>query len=193
MEAYGLSNNNPQTSLKQRVQVDDIKVIDIGLENIVYSTTTMKEFTMPVPLLHGGPVECDVGTEGYAVDELEPISSHIGQQCIQMEANIPTDWNIDGLMPKTIHLIEINSITSVSVCTHVTINDEIYCAKLDTGAQINVMTESLFKHIGKINKLPLYPKSDMKLVGHGNRNIEYIGTTVVDVAHWLKLRRLLSM
>ena len=38
-----------------------------------------------------------------------------------------------------------------------TLNDEICHAKLDTGAQINVMTESLFKCIEKINKLPLYP------------------------------------
>ena len=82
-----------------------------------------------------------------------------------MEVNIPTDWNIDALLhePKTIHLIEINSIASDSVYTHVTINDVICHAKLDTGTQINVMTESLFKPIGKINKLPLYPKSDVKL------------------------------
>ena len=73
----------------------------------------MKEFTMPVPVLHGAPVECDVGKELDAVDELESISSHIGQQCIQMEANIPTDWNIDALMPKTIHLIEIDSLLSL--------------------------------------------------------------------------------
>ena len=112
MEAYDLSNNSPQTSLKRRVQVDDIKVIDIGFENIVNST--MKEFTMPIPVLHGVPTEYDVCTELDAVDELEPISSHIGQQCIQMEANILTDWNIDALMPKTIHLIEIDSITSDS-------------------------------------------------------------------------------
>ena len=46
-----------------------------------------------------------------------------------------------------------------------------------------MMTESLFKSIGKINKLPLYPKSDVKLVGYINRNIEYIGTTVVNVTH----------
>ena len=140
----------------------------------------MKEFTMPV--LHGAPIEYDVCTEWDAVEELEPISSHIGQQCIQVEANILTDWNIDALIPKTIHLIEIDSITSDSVYTHVTINDEVCHAKLDTGAQINLMTESLFKCIGKINKLPLYPKSDVKLVGYGNGNIEYIGTTVVDIA-----------
>ena len=120
MVAYRLSNNSPQTSLKQRVQVDDITVgvRDIGPEHIINST--MKAFTMSMPVLH------------------------------------------------------------------VTLNNEICHANLDTGAQINMMTESLFKHIGKINKLPLYPKSDVKLVGYGNRNIEYIGTTVVDVTHTKK-------
>ena len=31
--------------------------------------------------------------------------------------------------------------------------------------------------------MPLFPKSDVKLVGYGNKNIEYIGTTVLDIAH----------
>ena len=199
MEAYGLSNNSPQTSLKQRVQVDDIITVgvqDVGFENIVNSTTMTKEFTMPmpVPVLLWVPTEYDTCTEWDAVDKLEPISSYIGQQCIQMKANIPTDWNIDTLLqePKTIHLIEIDSIASDSVHTHVTLNDEICCAKLDTGAQINVMTESLFKHIGKTNKLPLFPKSDVKLVGCGNRNIEYIGTTVLDITHLTQTKKATS-
>ena len=131
MQAYGLSNNSPQTSLKRRVQVYDIKVIDIGFENIVNFIT--KEFTMPVPVLHGVPTEYDVCTEWDAIDEIEPISSHIGQQCIQIKANILTDWNSDSKYP------------------HFTLNDEICHAKLDTGAQINMMMEYLFKHIGKIN------------------------------------------
>ena len=123
MEAYRLSNNSPQTCLKQRVQVDDIKVIDIGFENIVNST--MREFTMPV--LHGAPTELEVCTEWGAVDKLEQISSYIGQRCIQMEANIPTDWNIDAFLQeqKTIHLIEIDSVASDCVHTHVTLDDEI--------------------------------------------------------------------
>ena len=91
MEAYGLSNNSPQTSLKQRVQVDDIITAgvqdDVGFENIVNATT--KEFIMPVPVLHGVPTEYNTCTEWDAVDELEPIPSYIGQQCIQVEANIP--------------------------------------------------------------------------------------------------------
>ena len=182
MEAYGLSNNIPQTSLKQRAQIDNIiPVQDVGFENIVNATT--KELTMPVPVLHGVPTEYDTCTEWEAVDELEPIPSYVGHQCIQIEANIPTDWSIDALMPKTIHLTEMDSVASDSVYTHVTLNDDICHAKLDTGAQINVMTESLFKRIGKANKFPLFLKSDVKLIGYGNRNIEYIGTTVLDITH----------
>ena len=73
--------------------------------------------------------------------------------------------------------------------THVTLNDKICHAKLDTGAQINVMTESLFKCVGKVNKLPLHPKSDVKSVGYGNRNIEYFGTIVVNVTHLNQTRK----
>ena len=84
MEAYRLSNTSPQTSLKQRVQVDDISVgIDTGFENTVCSTT--------LSVLHGAPIKPDVCTEWYAVEELEPIPSHIGDHCTQMEANILTD------------------------------------------------------------------------------------------------------
>ena len=108
MEAYRLCNTSPQTSLKQRVQVDNISVIDIGFKHIVNST--VKELTMPV--LHGTPIEHDVCTEWYTVENLKPISSHIGHQCIQMQTNIRMNWNIDALLPKTIHLIEIDSIAS---------------------------------------------------------------------------------
>ena len=88
-------------------------------------------FTMPMPVLHRAPTEYDLCTEWCETEELKPISNYIGHQYIQMEANILTDWNIDALLPKTVHLIEIDSITSDSVYTHVTLNDEICCAKLD--------------------------------------------------------------
>ena len=58
---------------------------------------------VPVPVLHGTPTEYNVCTEWEAIDELEPIPSYISHQCIQMEANIPTDWNIDALMPNISH------------------------------------------------------------------------------------------
>ena len=98
MEAYRLANNSLQISLKQRVQVDDITVDvrDIGSEYIVNFIT--KAFTIPMPVQHGAPTGYEVCTEWDAVDRLEPISSYIGQQCIQMETNIQTDWNIDDLL-----------------------------------------------------------------------------------------------
>ena len=55
-----------------------------------------KEFTMPMPVLHGAAIEHDVCTEWCETEDLKPISSHTGQQCIQVEANILTDWNIDA-------------------------------------------------------------------------------------------------
>ena len=81
---------------------------------------TTETFTMPVPVLHGVPTEYNTCTEWDAVDELEPISSCIDQQCIQMEANILTDWNIEAFLqrPKTIHLIEIDSVALNSPLTH---------------------------------------------------------------------------
>ena len=55
MEAYGLANTSPQTSLKRQVLVDNITVgIDIDFENTVNST--LKEFTLSVPVLHGDPL-----------------------------------------------------------------------------------------------------------------------------------------
>ena len=113
---------------------------------------------MRVPVLHRAPIEYNVCTEWDAVDELEPILSYIGHQCIQMEANILTDWNIDALLPKTIHLIEIESIASDSVHTHVTINDEICCAKLDTGAQINMMTRVSIQMYWEDQQVATIPK-----------------------------------
>ena len=74
---------------------------------------------MPVPVLHKVPTEYDTCIEWDAIDELEPIPSYISQQRIPMEGNIPTYWNIDALlpetMPKTIHLMKIDSIASCSV------------------------------------------------------------------------------
>ena len=46
-----------------------------------------------MPVLCGAAIKYDVGTEWYTVEDLKPISSHIGHQYIQMEANTPTDWN----------------------------------------------------------------------------------------------------
>ena len=47
------------------------------------------------------------------------------------------------------HLIEIDLVASDSENTHVTLNDEVCYAKLDTKAQIKVMTETLLNVLVK--------------------------------------------
>ena len=49
MEAYGLVNTSPQTSLKKRVQIDNISISFEQTANSLY-----EEFTVPV--LHGAPI-----------------------------------------------------------------------------------------------------------------------------------------
>ena len=75
-----------------------------------------------------------------------------------MEANIVTDWSINALLPKTVHLIEIDSITSDPAHTHVTLNGKICHAKLDTGALINVMKRVSVQTHRKYQQVTTIPK-----------------------------------
>ena len=56
-------------------------------------------------------------------------------------------------------------------------------AKQDTGAQINVPSRVVFQTLKKECKLPLYPKTCTKLVGYGNKVINYLGTTKIECKH----------
>ena len=57
-------------------------------------------------------------------------------------------------------------------------------SKQDTGAQINVLSKTVFQTFKKRNeKLPLYPKTCVKLVRSGNRTINYLRTTKIDYSH----------
>ena len=51
------------------------------------------------------------------------------------------------------------------------------------GAQINVMSMTVFKDIQKVQKLSLFPKSCIELLGYRNRTIEYLGTTKLECIH----------
>ena len=69
------------------------------------------------------------------------------------------------------------------IYSNIQMNGVVLKAKQDTGAQINIMSMTVFKDIQKVQKLPLYPKSCIKLVGYGNRIIKYLGTTKVKCVH----------
>ena len=65
--------------------------------------------------------------------------------------------------------------------SNVQLNGVTLEAKQDTGAQINIM--SVFKDIQKVQRLPLFPKSCIKLIGYRNKTIEYLGTTKLECIH----------
>ena len=83
------------------------------------------------------------------------------------------------------HLIEIDDIHTDVVYSNVELSWIVLKAKQDTGAQINVLSKAVFQTLQKRNgdKLPLFPKTCVKLVGYGNKNINYWGTTKIKCNH----------
>ena len=94
-----------------------------------------------------------------------------------MEMANPLDWSFDF----DVHLIEIDGIHSDVVYSNIELNG----TKQDTGAQINVLSKTVFQTLQKRNgdKLPLYPKTGVKLVRYGNKTINYLGTTKIKCNH----------
>ena len=70
-----------------------------------------------------------------------------------MEIGTPLNWSMD------LHLIEIDDVQADVVYSNIEVNGVILKAKQDTGAQINVMSRTVFKDIQREHKLPLYPKT----------------------------------
>ena len=88
---------------------------------------------------------------------------------------MPLNWSID--------LIEVDDVQADVVYSNVQLNGVILKAEQDTGVQINVMSMTVFKDIQKVQKLLLFPKSCIKLVGYRNKTIEYLGTTKLECIH----------
>ena len=84
----------------------------------------------------------------------------------------PLDWSFE------VHLIEIDNVHTDVVYSNTELNGIVLKAKQDTGAQINVLSKTVFQTLQKNqDKLPLYPKTCVKLIGYGNKTINYLGTT----------------
>ena len=94
-----------------------------------------------------------------------------------MEVASPLDWSFD------VHLIEVDAIHTDVVYSNLELNGIVLKAKQDTGAQIDVLSKTVFHTLQKNGKLPLYPKTCVKLVGYGNKTINYLGTTKIKCNH----------
>ena len=94
-----------------------------------------------------------------------------------MEMANPLDWSFD------VHLIEIDDIHTDMVYSNIELIGVVLKAKQDTGAQINVLSKTVFQTLQKNGKLPLNPKTCVKLVGYGNKTINYLDTTKIKHNH----------
>ena len=105
------------------------------------------------------------------------MSTYITDHVVPIEVSKPVDWSF------YVHLIEIDDVHTDVVYSNIELNGTVLKAKQDTGAQINVLFKTVFQALQKECKLPLYPKICVKLVGYGNRVINYLGTTKIKCVH----------
>ena len=102
-------------------------------------TQTLDHLTFePKPLvLLGSPVECNIDVLWELCEDIMPINSYITSHTVPMEAASPPDWSFD--------LIEIDDIHTDVLYSNIELNGIVLKAKQDTGAQINVLSKTVFK------------------------------------------------
>ena len=111
-------------------------------------------------------------------EDISPIESYVVPHTVPIEMANLLDWSFD------VHLIEIDYVHTNVVHSNIELNGIVLKAKQDTGAQINVLSKTVFQTSQKRNeKLPLYHKTGVKLVGYVNKTINYLGTTKIKCNH----------
>ena len=157
---------------RKKCTTDEISIMPIQ--------TLGDNFTFePKPLvLQGSPVECNVDVQWELCEDIVPINSYIATRTVPMEVANPLDWSFD------VYLIEIDDIHTDVVYSNIELNGIVFKEKQDTGAQINVLSKTVFQTLQKMSsKLPLYPKTCVMLVGYGNKSINYFGMTKIKFNH----------
>ena len=82
----------------------------------------------------------------------------------------------------TVHDMELKS----AHYSNVTINGEMVRIEQDTGAEVNVMSKSVFDRLSNgttRNSVLLSKSKTVKISGYGENSIEYIGTCMFKVSH----------
>ena len=169
-----MTNSNGSKLRHRKVRQIDIDDINMQKSNFANDVHAIDLASKPV-VLHGSALSDDVDILWESTEDIQPIHICTASHTIQMEVGSPSNWSID--------LIEVDDVQADVVYSNVQLNGVVLKAKQDTGAQSNVMSMTVFKYIQKDQKLPLYPKSCVKLVGYGNKAIEYLGTTKIECIH----------
>ena len=167
--------NYDKSGLRHRkVKQIDVDDISVQTSNFANDVRVIGLASKPV-VLHGSALSNDVNVSWESIEDIQSIHVCTASHTVQMEVGMPLNWFID--------LIEINDVQADVVYSNVQLNGVTLKAKWDTGAQINIMSMTVFKDIQKVQRLPLFPKSYIKLVGYGNKTIEYLGTTKLECIH----------
>ena len=158
----------------KKVTSDEISVVPIQtLGNLTFEPE-------PKPLvLQGCPLECNIDDVQWELcEDILPINLYIASHTVPMEMVNLLDSSFD------IHLIEIDDIHTDVVYSNIELNGIVLKAKQDTGAQINVLSKTVFQTLqNNGGKLPLFPKTCVRLVGYGNKTFNYLGTTKMKCNH----------
>ena len=134
-------------------------------------------FEPKILVLHGSLVGSNIDVQWETCDAVLPISMYITDCVIPIQVGEPLDWSFD------MHLIEIDDIHTDVVYNNTELIGTVLKAKQNTGAQINVLPTTVFQTLQEECKLPLYPKTWVKLMGSGNKVINYLGTTKIKCNH----------
>ena len=168
LQAYGMTNSDGSELRHRKVRQIDIDDISVQTSNFANDVRAIDLASKPV-VLHGSTLSDDVDVLWESTEDIQPIYGCTASCTIQMEVRSPSNWSID--------LIEVDDVQADVLYSNVQLNGVVLKAKQDMGAQINVMSMTVFKDIQKVQKLSLFPKSCIKLVGYRNKAIEYLGTT----------------
>ena len=166
------------SELKHRRTLKKVAIHEISIVPIqTLGNLTFEPKHKPL-VLQGRPLECNIDeVQWESCEDILPINSYITTHTVPMEMANALDWSFD------VHLIEIDDVHTDVVYSNIELNGVVLKAKQDTGAQINVLSKTVFQTLQKNGKLPLYPKTCVKLVGYGNKTINYLGTTKIKCNH----------
>ena len=165
----------------RKVTTDEISMVPIQTLSDIH---TIEPVLKPL-VLQGSPLECSIDdVQWESCEDISPINLYIASHTVPMEIANLLDWSFD------VYLIKIDDVHTDVVYSNIELNVIVLKAKQDTGAQINVLSKTVFKTLQKRNgdKLPLFPKTCVKLVGYGNKTINYLGTTNIKCNHnWTEI------
>ena len=143
LQAYGMvptEGSELKHGRVKKVTTDEISVVPIQTLSDIH---TIEPVPKPL-LLQGSPLECSIDdVQWESCEDISPINSYIASHTVPMEIAGPLDWSFD------VHLIEIDDIHTDVVCRNVELNGIVLKAKQDTGAQINVLSKTVFHTLQK--------------------------------------------